>query len=1740
MLQPARALEVALQKFEQLKLSNCKSMTDYYNKATMIRSDITAADSTAAISNTVFVAKILRGLPPAYNSFVDHYHLLCEDPMFSRNASANILSQLLAQESKVKERNQNRNNNNTGKNSGNKDSKENQPRKKCTFEGCGKWGHEEEDCWVKNPDKKKNSSQATNADPAKKTHDPAKGQDSSKKPNRFAALATDDNKSSSSSIQGQQISLILPDPTDSSQQTQTTETEQRGAGKDDNGGDATYETNCFKDRLAQQENVFITNDTKFFSDSWVADTGASISIANNKKWFIDFTPVSDSASTAGIFANLDIVGRGTVKLTLKDPDGDPFELTVGDVHYAPSARCNLLSLSRLAKFGLSGSWNSTHLTLQTSDGYDVGKADLIENLWYLDLVNAQHQPLSKNLDLAATIDFDNEVWRWHRRLGHLSFHRMIKLLPMSENMGVTAKQIEAMAGALCPICQTTRAIVKIPREPARRRADGLGELLHIDAWGPYPVEGYKKTKYMCFVTDDATRYTWAIPIVKRNTIPDELRQLFRLIQNTHNVTIRTVRCDDEFGRGAFADYCATKGITQEVSAPYVQSQDGVAERGMRTMREGAAAMIRDTNLPITLRNIIQERGEEMLRNTSLPELLWPEAVRHAIWHKNRSPTRALKWKATPWEKVHNYKPDLSKERVWGSRVYVTMTEHERNVRKKESKLHHDRAWVGYFVGLENESTMRVWDPERKTVHAVVLAEVDDGHGLRDNNPGASITSRIQRTNREDHESESDPKGSSNESLSESDDHESHPQADAMMVKRKTSQIDDDDGWYDDDDDEESDHNKRKIQSRATSQSAPKRRPALTERQREMALASKRETYKYAREVVPYAKKPPHPQKRARRYAESDSEEERNITTVTENNTGFRSLNRTPFRERCNQCYHRRLNCVRREGETKCDNCILRQIRCKPLELDPDGKLPMPKFAGRPATDPNEYEMFLPYDKKCWPCKNKMSKCDATWPPDPSRPCTRCKEKGRHCISQERHRDEKELPKCIQCQNNRTRCNRKQPCDTCQARNKNKCAYKDDQGHVISYELHPDEKRKADGRCQMCIRHDNRHCDATIGGPPCKRCYELHKNTPARNNLWTCVLKHGENIHQSTDVTKYAPDSEFRDKLVFDPSLPDIRDKRGYRGNRGYRKAKKLESDSDDESDPPDTSPDTSDEESKSDRSSDIPHKPAIIHGSDDSENEHGTLGTRQAPTKPRGKEVILTLVESATKPDPTSYRQAISGPDAEEWKMAMEREYDSLIHNNTWTAVEADNSIRPIPTKWVYRTKRDPTGEIQKRKARLVARGDLQAGEPDDLYAGVVSPAAYRTLFALAALENWEIHQVDVSTAFLHGDVESEVYIRPPRGYEVRGQILKLNKALYGLREAPRQWHKKLTTWLIETGWTRSEYDGCVFYHEEWKIIMTIYVDDIHYFGPPGNRIQEAKHLLGEKFPITDEGRARYYLKMEIDQAHDGIKLHQNGYARQKLDQYKLTHTNTSSIPLDTGLRLETNEGIQDPKLKERYLSMVGSLNYLQTKTRPDLAFPVSLVSRYMSNPNQNHMDAVLQQYAYLAKDTGKGLVYKKNGTRQIEGFVDSDWAGCRDTARSTTGYIFTLAGAPISWKSERQKTVSNSSAEAEFIAASQACKEATWLLNFSNEVRSRMGMDPQESITLHIDNQSAIKMAHNPAFEGRTRHIKVRHAYIKECVEDKTIVTMSIPGIENCADILTKPAPRPHLEKHLARLSIE
>ena len=426
------------------------------------------------------------------------------------------------------------------------------------------------------------------------------------------------------------------------------------------------------------------------------------------------------------------------------------------------------------------------------------------------------------------------------------------------------------------------------------------------------------------------------------------------------------------------------------------------------------------------------------------------------------------------------------------------------------------------------------------------------------------------------------------------------------------------------------------------------------------------------------------------------------------------------------------------------------------------------------------------------------------------------------------------------------------------------------------------------------------------------------------------------------------------------------------------------------------------------------------------------------------------------------------------WRQAMIDEMQAFEQNDTWELVPLPPGKQTVGCRWVYAIKVGPNGEVDRLKARLVAKGYTQIYGLDycDTFSPVAKITTVRLFLAMAAIRHWPLHQLDVKNAFLHGDLNEEIYMEQPPGFVTQGEsslVCKLRRSLYGLKQSPRAWFGKFSQVVQNFGMKRSEADHSVFYCNTSHgkcVYLVVYVDDIVITGNDDGKISQLKQHLFDHFKTKDLGSLKYFLGIEVAQSKEGIVISQRKYVLDILKETGMVDCKPIDSPMDPNLKLvaDQSEPYSDP---ERYRRLVGKLIYL-TITRPDISFPVGVVSQFMQAPRIDHWNAVIRILRYLKKAPGQGLLYEDKGNSQIFGYCDADWAGCPMDRRSTTGYCVFLGGNIVSWKSKKQSNVARSSAEAEYRAMASVTCELVWIKQFLQELQ----FCEVHPIKLYCDNQ--------------------------------------------------------------------
>jgi hypothetical protein len=514
---------------------------------------------------------------------------------------------------------------------------------------------------------------------------------------------------------------------------------------------------------------------------------------------------------------------------------------------------------------------------------------------------------------------------------------------------------------------------------------------------------------------------------------------------------------------------------------------------------------------------------------------------------------------------------------------------------------------------------------------------------------------------------------------------------------------------------------------------------------------------------------------------------------------------------------------------------------------------------------------------------------------------------------------------------------------------------------------------------------------------------------------------------------------------------------------------------------------------------------------------------------------LRVAVIAETEADPTTVKQALSGPDADQWRAAMKAEMDSLNTAGTYTIVPLPSGRHPIGSKWVFKTKRGADGQIIKHKARLVAQGFSQQFGIDyvETFAPVARYSSIRAILALVAHHDWELHQMDVHSAYLYGELKEEIYMRQPEGFVSPGQeslVCHLQKSLYGLKQAGRTWNQRIDFELKAKGFTSIVADPCVYAYRRGStiVIISLYVDDLLLCSDSLTQLEQVKSELSTSFQMEDLGEAHFVLGIEItrDRKARTLTISQGAYVTDVIKRFHMADCHPTSTPMDPGAHLlkAADNDVLDAVGVKQYQSAVGALMYAAQGTRPDIAYAMTVLSQFNSAPSAEHWKAVKRVMRYLRGTVHYGITYRGLDSSMEEptlhGYCDSNYAEDLNDRRSVTGYAFLLSGAAVSWQAKKQPSVATSTTEAEYMAASEAAKEAIWWRSFMVS----LGYDVTAATRIQSDNQSSIKLSKNPEHHKRSKHIDVRHHFIREKVSEGTIDLVYINTSEMAADILTKP----------------
>uniref|UniRef100_A0ABD2W186 Retrovirus-related Pol polyprotein from transposon TNT 1-94 n=1 Tax=Trichogramma kaykai TaxID=54128 RepID=A0ABD2W186_9HYME len=510
---------------------------------------------------------------------------------------------------------------------------------------------------------------------------------------------------------------------------------------------------------------------------------------------------------------------------------------------------------------------------------------------------------------------------------------------------------------------------------------------------------------------------------------------------------------------------------------------------------------------------------------------------------------------------------------------------------------------------------------------------------------------------------------------------------------------------------------------------------------------------------------------------------------------------------------------------------------------------------------------------------------------------------------------------------------------------------------------------------------------------------------------------------------------------------------------------------------------------------------------------------------------------------PNTYNEAILSEFCDEWQIAMKEELSALDKNKTWTLVNVPPGTKVLSNRWVLKIKNDSVTNKNKFRARLVIKGYLQKKDIDykDIFSPVARYNSIRTFLAISAAHKLKLTQFDVKSAFLNGDLEEEIFMKQPEGFDDKsGKVCRLHKSLYGLKQSARCWNSKFVNCLKDFGLYPSNADPCVFTSDNAQnlLMLIIYVDDGAIACKDNNQILKLLNHIEKYFEITT-CKMKTFLGIEIDYLPDqSMLLHQKFYAEKVVERFNLQSANTVSIPIDpnTMCTIFEKEG-ETHELHVPYKEAIGSLMFLAYITRPDLSFSVGVLSRFAENPSKVHWNAIKRIIKYLKGTLAHGLVYKaKNDCTKIVAFSDADYANDQDSRKSVSGYLIKLDNSLVSWGSRKQTTVALSTTESEFVAACLVVQELIW----TKYLLERMMNESLKKPLLRVDNISAIQLIKDQRYHCRTKHIDIKYKFIRDHFNEGLFDLKHISSAYQEADILTKALNRELFEHFKTLLNVK
>ena len=567
--------------------------------------------------------------------------------------------------------------------------------------------------------------------------------------------------------------------------------------------------------------------------------------------------------------------------------------------------------------------------------------------------------------------------------------------------------------------------------------------------------------------------------------------------------------------------------------------------------------------------------------------------------------------------------------------------------------------------------------------------------------------------------------------------------------------------------------------------------------------------------------------------------------------------------------------------------------------------------------------------------------------------------------------------------------------------------------------------------------------------------------------------------------------------------------------------------------------------------SQIPQSQLHVYGEELSKEIESAFLTiiRESETQPTDKAMAAKVVNGISIP--RTYKEAINdSKHATEWTEAIQEEIQSLIANGTWEEFILPKGANLVSTKWVFDVKKSVTGETERFKARLVARGFSQQYGVDyiETFAPTVRMDTLRMFLAMVAKEDLNCRQYDIKNAFTESHLKEQIFLEPPQGLAVKkGHVLRALRSLYGLKQAGRNWSLLLKEFLLSIKFTQSLADPCLYIHHERQIYLLVYVDDIPAAARSNKQLDWFFKELNTRFNAKDLGEIHKILGVRItrDRKHKTIYMDQENYLKSVCDSLGITQgkykmRTTPANNLDSLLAGRQDE---TPINAEQYARGVGQLMYGMVFTRPDIAFTLGRLSQHMKAPVERHGHALKWLLQYVKSTIKQKIRLGPGGAHSSHMgiYTDADWASDKIDRKSISGGAGLFYGGPFGWASKKQASVSTSSAESEYISQAMYAKFGQWSAQIWKDlgVPQYINSNQERTVQMYGDNQGALALVKNPQLHERSKHIDISHHYIRDLAEKGRLEITYIPTVDMIADGMTKPLPRVAHEKFRRQLGL-